>query len=55
VWELYRNTSPRGAGYPLGGFWQAPSDPKLHVMRLTPWRVQVIRGTDLRSRIWQAP
>ncbi len=53
VWDLYRRTSPRGAGYPLGNFWTAPSDPKLHVLRLTPWRIQVIRGADLRSRIWR--
>lgn len=54
VWELYARTSPRGAGYPLGNFWTAPSDPRLHVLRLTPWRIQVIRGIDLRSRIWRS-
>ncbi|MFI6504192.1 pyridoxamine 5'-phosphate oxidase family protein [Nonomuraea typhae] len=52
VWDLYRKTSPRGAGYNLGNFWQSPSDPKLHVLRLEPWRIQVIRGADLHSRIW---
>ncbi|WP_282777524.1 pyridoxamine 5'-phosphate oxidase family protein [Nocardia sp. CC201C] len=55
VWDLYRRTSPRGAGYHLGQFWHGPDDPKLRVLRLTPWRIQVIRGTDLRSRIWQPP
>ncbi|MGW6501681.1 pyridoxamine 5'-phosphate oxidase family protein [Nonomuraea angiospora] len=54
VWDLYRATSPRGAGYDLGGFWHSPADPKLHVLRLDPFRVQVIRGMDLRSRIWTA-
>ncbi|MET8340459.1 pyridoxamine 5'-phosphate oxidase family protein [Streptosporangium canum] len=54
VWDLYKRTSPRGAGYNLGNFWRSPADPKLHVLRLTPWRIQVIRGMDLRSRIWQA-
>ncbi|MEU4323657.1 pyridoxamine 5'-phosphate oxidase family protein [Nonomuraea dietziae] len=53
VWHLYRRTSPRGAGYDLGNFWTSPGDPKLHVLRLEPWRVQVIRGTDLRSQIWK--
>ncbi|MFI6795021.1 pyridoxamine 5'-phosphate oxidase family protein [Streptosporangium canum] len=53
VWDLYKRTSPRGAGYDLGNFWRSPADPKLHVLRLTPWRIQVIRGMDLRSRIWQ--
>ncbi|WP_067545469.1 pyridoxamine 5'-phosphate oxidase family protein [Nocardia crassostreae] len=54
VWDLYRRTSPRGAGYHLGQFWTSPDDPKLRVLRLEPWRIQVIRGRDLRSRIWQA-
>jgi general stress protein 26 len=54
VWELYRTGSPAGVGYDLGQFWRAgPSDPQLHVLRLNPWRVQVIRGTDLQSRIWR--
>lgn len=56
VWDLYQHTSPKGVGYPLGSFWHdGPADPKLHVLRLTPWRVQVIRGMDLQSRIWRAP
>ncbi|MEO3796919.1 pyridoxamine 5'-phosphate oxidase family protein [Nonomuraea sp. B10E15] len=55
VWGLYRRTSPQGAGYDLGNFWRDPGDPKLHVLRLEPWRVQVIRGSDLHSRIWYAP
>ncbi|MFI6814632.1 pyridoxamine 5'-phosphate oxidase family protein [Nonomuraea sp. NPDC050328] len=54
VWSLYGKGSPRGAGYPLGSFWKSPADPKLHVLRLEPYRVQVIRGLDLRSRIWSA-
>lgn len=54
VWDLYRKTSPRGAGYNLGNFWRSPSDPELHVLRLEPWRIQVIRGADLRSRIWDS-
>ncbi|GAA0911231.1 pyridoxamine 5'-phosphate oxidase family protein [Nonomuraea longicatena] len=52
VWDLYRTGSPKGAGYNLGNFWTGPTDPKLHVLRLEPWRVQVIRGADLDSRIW---
>ncbi|MEU2177206.1 pyridoxamine 5'-phosphate oxidase family protein [Nocardia sp. NPDC019219] len=54
VWELYRRTSPRGAGYHLGNFWKSPADPSLRVLNLDPWRIQVIRGRDLRSRIWQS-
>ncbi|WP_067812498.1 pyridoxamine 5'-phosphate oxidase family protein [Actinomadura kijaniata] len=54
VWELYRRTSPQGAGYDLGQFWKGIDDPELHVLRLDPWRVQVIRGTDLASKIWRS-
>ncbi|GAA0985007.1 pyridoxamine 5'-phosphate oxidase family protein [Acrocarpospora macrocephala] len=55
VWDLYRKTSPPGAGYDLGRFWrEGPTDPQLQVLALRPWRIQVIRGTDLRSKIWRA-
>ncbi|MEV6157658.1 pyridoxamine 5'-phosphate oxidase family protein [Nonomuraea sp. NPDC052129] len=54
AWNLYRKGSPPGAGYELGNFWTSPADPQLHVLRLTPWRVQVIRGTDLQGKIWLA-
>ncbi|MER7005878.1 pyridoxamine 5'-phosphate oxidase family protein [Dactylosporangium sp. NPDC000555] len=56
VWQLYERSSPTGVGYDLGNFWHGgPADPKLHVLRLNPWRIQVIRGRDLQSRIWRAP
>ncbi|GAA2455330.1 pyridoxamine 5'-phosphate oxidase family protein [Actinomadura vinacea] len=53
VWDLYIKGSPPGAGYDPGQFWKGPTDPKFAVLRLEPWRVQVVRGTDLNSRIWQ--
>jgi hypothetical protein len=55
VWRLYGQGSPPGAGYDLGRFWASPEDPALGVLRLEPWRVQVVRGRDLRSRLWRAP
>lgn len=55
VWDLYQRTSPAGAGYPLGNFWSGIEDPKLHILKLEPWRIQVIRGRDLRSTIWRVP
>ncbi|MEU4344610.1 pyridoxamine 5'-phosphate oxidase family protein [Nocardia sp. NPDC023852] len=55
IWNLYARTSPPGAGYHLGQFWRSPDDSQLHIVRLDPWRIQVIRGMDLRSRIWQIP
>ncbi|GLZ12624.1 pyridoxamine 5'-phosphate oxidase [Actinomadura sp. NBRC 104425] len=54
VWDLYRKGSPPGAGYDCGNFWRGPADPQFHVLRLEPWRVQVVRGTDLHSRMWRS-
>lgn len=58
VWELYRHGSPQGVGYDPRPFWPAgPDGPDFHVLRLTPWRVQVLRGRELAAgippRIWQ--
>jgi hypothetical protein len=56
VWDLFRTGSPPGAGYDPQNFWRdGPADPQYHVLRMEAWRVQVMRGTDLSSRIWQAP
>ncbi|MCO1660497.1 pyridoxamine 5'-phosphate oxidase family protein [Pseudonocardia humida] len=52
VWDLYARTSPPGAGYDLGRFWSSPDDPRLRVLRMRPYRIQVIRGSDLRGTIW---
>lgn len=54
VWDLYRRGSPPRVGYDPLGYWKGPDDPRFAVLRLDPWRVQVVRGTDLRSRIWRA-
>ncbi|AJE82578.1 MULTISPECIES: pyridoxamine 5'-phosphate oxidase family protein [Streptomyces] len=52
-WDLYRKGSPAGVGYNPLNFWRGgPEDPKYDVLRIEPWRVQVLRGTDLSSRIW---
>ncbi|GGY84622.1 pyridoxamine 5'-phosphate oxidase family protein [Streptomyces omiyaensis] len=53
AWDLYRKGSPAGVGYNPLNFWRGgPDDPKYHVLRIDPWRVQVLRGSDLSSRIW---
>ncbi|NBM18394.1 pyridoxamine 5'-phosphate oxidase family protein [Streptomyces sp. GC420] len=53
AWDLYAKGSPVGVGYNPRNFWHlGPSDPKYHVLRIDPWRVQVLRGSDLSSRIW---
>ncbi|MFH9727785.1 pyridoxamine 5'-phosphate oxidase family protein [Streptomyces sp. NPDC017254] len=53
AWDLYRKGSPAGVGYNPLNFWRGgPEDPKYHVLRIDPWRVQVLRGSDLSSRIW---
>jgi hypothetical protein len=54
VWDLYRKGSPAGVGYDPGRYWRGPADPEFAVLRLEPFRVQVVRGRDLRSRIWKA-
>jgi general stress protein 26 len=54
VWELYRRGSPPRVGYDPWKYWRGPADPNFAVLRLDPWRVQVVRGADLRSRIWSA-
>lgn len=56
VWDLFRRGSPPGFGYDPQNFWRdGPADSQYHVLRMEAWRVQVLRGTDLSSRIWQAP
>ena len=54
VWEPYRRGSPPRVGYDPGRYWREPDDPKFAVLRLHPWRVQVVRDADLRGRIWRA-
>ncbi|WP_219417442.1 pyridoxamine 5'-phosphate oxidase family protein [Pseudonocardia nigra] len=58
VWELYRTGSPAGVGYDPQPFWPAgPDGPGFHVLRLDPYRVQVLRGRELAAgvapRIWR--
>lgn len=58
VWELYRGGSPPGVGYDPQRFWPAgPDEPDFHVLRLEPWRVQMLRGRELAAgtppKIWQ--
>jgi general stress protein 26 len=53
-WKLYCTGSPEGVGYDPVTFWRGgPTDPQYHLLRIDPWRVQVLRGVDLSSRIWQ--
>jgi hypothetical protein len=53
VWELYRAGSPPGVGYDPRSFWsRGPADPEYRVLRIDPWRIQVVRGADLTSRVW---
>ncbi|MEV4755612.1 pyridoxamine 5'-phosphate oxidase family protein [Micromonospora sp. NPDC049559] len=55
VWDLYRKGSPPGVGYDPRRYWRGgPTDPEYGLLRMDAWRVQVLRGTDLASRIWQA-
>ncbi|KMS69570.1 hypothetical protein ACM01_34655 [Streptomyces viridochromogenes] len=54
--ELHHNIkgSPPGVGYDPVQYWRGgPEDPEYHVIRIEPWRIQLVRGSDLRSIIWQ--
>ena len=54
AWNAYCTGSPAGVGYDPIGFWPGgPTDPKYHLIRIDPWRIQLVRGTDLSSVIWQ--
>ncbi|ACU38531.1 pyridoxamine 5'-phosphate oxidase family protein [Actinosynnema mirum] len=56
IWELYRKGSPPGVGYDPANFWRhGPEDPKFGLIKLEPWRIQVLRGFDLSSVFWEAP
>ncbi|MER5783880.1 pyridoxamine 5'-phosphate oxidase family protein [Streptomyces mobaraensis] len=55
AWDLYVRGGPPGVGYDPVHYWRGgPDDPRYHVIRIDPWRIQVVRGTDLRSTIWRA-
>ncbi|MER5885471.1 pyridoxamine 5'-phosphate oxidase family protein [Streptomyces sp. NPDC001941] len=54
AWRLYEEGSPPGLGYDPARYWPGGvDDPGYHVIRIEPWRVQVVRGSDLGSVIWQ--
>ncbi|GGT22192.1 pyridoxamine 5'-phosphate oxidase family protein [Streptomyces purpureus] len=54
VWDLYVQGGPPGVGYDPAHYWKGgPQDPGFAILRMDPFRVQVLRGRDLRSRIWQ--
>ncbi|MDU0287700.1 pyridoxamine 5'-phosphate oxidase family protein [Saccharothrix longispora] len=55
IWDLYRKGSPATVGYDPITYWRGgPEDPEYHLLRMEPYRVQVVRGTDLFARIWQS-
>jgi general stress protein 26 len=56
IWDLYKKGSPPGVGYDPANFWRGDhTDPKFGLIKLIPWRVQVLRGMDLSSVFWKAP
>jgi hypothetical protein len=52
VWDRYRRGSPSGVGYDPGQFWTGPADSGFRVLRLDPWRLQVV-DQNIKSRIWR--
>lgn len=56
AWDLYVKGGPPGVGYDPATYWRGgPTDPKYHVLRIDPWRIQLVRGTDLQSTLWVPP
>lgn len=54
AWERYLDGGPPGVGYDPARYWPGgPTDPEFQVIRIEPWRIQLVRGSDLRSTIWQ--
>ncbi|MFI6284916.1 pyridoxamine 5'-phosphate oxidase family protein [Streptomyces sp. NPDC051018] len=54
AWDLYVRGGPPGVGYDPIRYWKGgPDDPEYGVIRIDPWRIQLVRGTDLRSTIWK--
>lgn len=56
VWDLFMRTPPP-LGYDVSSYG-SPSDPSFTPLRLDPWRVQVIAGSeypfgDLRGQVWR--
>jgi general stress protein 26 len=59
VWRMYQEGSPPGVGYQPAAYWRGPDDPAFHVLRLDPWRAQVLRARDLArgdlsGTVWRA-
>lgn len=60
AWRLYQDGSPRGVGYPPAAFWPGgPDSEAFQVLRLEPYRIQVLRGQELSrgipARRWSRP
>ncbi|MGW6598194.1 pyridoxamine 5'-phosphate oxidase family protein [Streptomyces sp. NPDC055036] len=53
AWDVYVEGGPPGVGYDPVRYWRGgPEDPEYHVIRIDPWRIQLVRGADLRSTLW---
>ncbi|AKN72267.1 pyridoxamine 5'-phosphate oxidase [Streptomyces sp. PBH53] len=54
AWNLYVAGGPPGVGYDPARYWRGGwDDPEYHVLRIEPWRIQLVRGSDLHSTVWQ--
>ncbi|MFJ6434551.1 hypothetical protein [Streptomyces sp. NPDC091416] len=54
AWELYGRGGPPGGGYdPVHYRKGGPGHPEDHVLSIGPWRIQPVRGSDLRSTVWR--
>jgi|SRR5438132_3620491 len=58
IWDLFKAT-PEPVGYDPIAFWPGgKADPTFGVLRLAPWRIEVVSLADLMKgggKIWSAP
>ena len=52
IWELYKSTAPP-LGYDPAIIWSGPDDPRLGLLKLTPWRIELSDATGRDKKIWR--
>ncbi|GGQ28419.1 pyridoxamine 5'-phosphate oxidase family protein [Streptomyces roseolilacinus] len=49
AWEVYERGGPPGMGHDPSPY--PPGGPGYHVLRIEPWRIRLVRGSDLRGTL----
>lgn len=51
IWDLFKNAAAP-MGYDPAIIWSSPEDPKLGILKLTPWRIEVATVPG-GTQVWQ--